>query len=382
MNTPSKVPTLARLAFRIPPERRAEFEAVYSRRLLPILKAHGLIESSDPGRPTPDDVFARLFEVGAVSDVSEKQEALRKDPAWREVLSVLERDSRPAQPGGAFRTNLSLYAAPAGPGRRIPLLLPKAEPAGRGKGHWRSYDATDGLEGDTVWTMFQDRRGDLWFGGGGGVVRWDGQRFTRFRAADGLTFFPRVLAILEDRRGDLWFGGGGGAVRWDGETSTHFTATEGMPLPVVATIHEDGRGDLWFGGSGGAVRWDGRTFTTFSGGDGPSLARILAIHEDRRGDIWFAGDGGAVRWDGQTFTPITAKNGPGSNQVRGICMDRDGVLWFSTSGGVRRYDGKIWDAVTTRDGLINNDVYSVFQDRDGAFWFGTHGGVSRYDGKE
>ena len=45
-------PPLARLSFWLPPERMAEFEAVYRERVAPIVKRYGLVESSERGRAT------------------------------------------------------------------------------------------------------------------------------------------------------------------------------------------------------------------------------------------------------------------------------------------------------------------------------------------
>ena len=55
-------PTLARLAFWVPPERMGEFEIDYREQVLTLLKQRGLKESKHRGRVTPDSVFSRLFE--------------------------------------------------------------------------------------------------------------------------------------------------------------------------------------------------------------------------------------------------------------------------------------------------------------------------------
>jgi len=72
--------TLARLSFRVPPDRMEAFAAAYEKRIVPILRAHGLEGSSDPGRKTVEDAFCRLFEVETPSLVVEKQRTLWNDP--------------------------------------------------------------------------------------------------------------------------------------------------------------------------------------------------------------------------------------------------------------------------------------------------------------
>tara|TARA_Y100000588_G_scaffold346983_1_gene395378 strand:- start:166 stop:489 length:324 start_codon:yes stop_codon:yes gene_type:complete len=51
----------------------------------------------------------------------------------------------------------------------------------------------------------EDRNEHLWFGtNGGGVSRYDGERFETFTYEDGLAG-NQVWFILEDRAGHLWF---------------------------------------------------------------------------------------------------------------------------------------------------------------------------------
>ena len=49
-------PTLARLSFWVPPERMAEFEAVYEREIAPVLGLHDLVRSAMESRATADSV--------------------------------------------------------------------------------------------------------------------------------------------------------------------------------------------------------------------------------------------------------------------------------------------------------------------------------------
>ena len=91
-------------------------------------------------------------------------------------------------------------------------------PAGRGRGHWRTYGVPDGLGGANVTAIFQDRDGYLWLSiRGVGISRFDGETFVSFTDLDVLGL---VYAIYQDREGHLWFGSYGGAIRYDGEAFT------------------------------------------------------------------------------------------------------------------------------------------------------------------
>jgi ligand-binding sensor domain-containing protein/class 3 adenylate cyclase len=264
---------------------------------------------------------------------------------------------------------------------------------GTGGGGVSRYDGTsfthfttnEGLSNNTVWAITTDKSGNLWFGtNGGGVSRYDGTSFTHFTTKEGLSN-NNVLSITEDKSGNLWFGtNGGGVSRYDGTSFTHFTTNEGLSNNTVLSITEDKSGNLWFGTEGGGVsRYDGTSFTHFTTNEGLSNNNVLSITEDKSGYLWFGTNGGGVsRYDGTSFTHFTTNEGLSNNTVLSITEDKSGNLWFGTEGGgVSRYDGTSFTHFTTNEGLSNNTVWSITADKSGNLWFGTTGGgVSRYDG--
>ena len=237
-----------------------------------------------------------------------------------------------------------------------------------------------------------------------------GQRFTNFTTRDGLAH-NEVYALFQDREGHLWFGGNGGVTRYEARTWTTFTTQDGLAQDDVSSIFQDREGNLWFGTNGGGVtRYDGKAFTTFTTKDGLANNTVRPIIQDRDGVLWFGTEGGVSRYDREgkrrlndsqdrspppnpgessgmgTFSTFTAEDGLAGNMVRSICMDRDGHLWFggTPNGGVSRYDGRTFSTFTSQDGLASgpagNWVLSIFQDREGYLWLGIRsGGVSRYD---
>jgi DNA-binding NtrC family response regulator/ligand-binding sensor domain-containing protein len=387
--------TLARLAFRVPPERMDTFEAAYQKKLLPILRRHDLEESAEGGRRTVEGVFSRLFEVTTPSQVAVEEIALQTDAAWQEVLRDLGTSVGPTQPDGLLGTYFGLYRTPAGPGKTV-----AAGPGSR-QGVWQTFEVADGLPSPHILDIVQDRAGDLWFGTAhGGVSRYDGVQFVTFTTEDGLAHND-VRSIFEDRDGALWFGTrGGGVSRYEGKEFATFTTEDGLAHNVVRSISEDRDGALWFGTLGGVSRYDvhrpeGEQFTTFTTEDGLASDSVISILGDREGHLWFGTfrGRGASRYDvhrpeGEQFVTFTTEDGLAGNNVWGIVEDRDGVLWFATEGsGVSRYDarcaeGEQFVTFTTEDGLASNNVCPILEDREGNLWFGTYeDGVSRYDAR-
>ena len=290
-----------------------------------------------------------------------------------------------------------------------------------------------GLSDDNVWSIFQSRDGAMWFGtgtlglgtGGGGISRLDGtvwETFTRENTEGGLVG-NTIFSIFQDREGTMWFGAvdnlvRGGISRYDGTIWTTFTNTDVLAGSVVFSIFQDRQENMWFGvgdffKNASISLYDGTHWQTFSskntvGGLRDIDTAVFAVLEDRNGVMWFGtgnlltGEGSIIRYDGtnwERFTDANTEGGFAGNVVFSITEDRrDGALWFGTGnfhlelpavnvedrgGSVSRYDGQTWEIFTeenTAGGLGNNTVFSAFQAQDGAMWFATAGGVSRYDG--
>jgi len=121
-----------------------------------------------------------------------------------------------------------------------------------------------------VGSLAGDPDGNLWIGtDGGGLNRLNGDRVTRFGAAEGLSN-NRVTALLAGRDGGLWVGTyGGGLDRLRGDRFTVYGAAEGLGSPLILALTEDRKGALWVGADGGGlVRFEDGRFTDFTTRDG------------------------------------------------------------------------------------------------------------------
>src|SRR5688500_10860070 len=66
---------------------------------------------------------------------------------------------------------------------------------------WRE---SDGLPQSRIRHVVQTRDGYLWLGTAGGIVRFDGAKFTTFNTQTGSLNDNEVWALREDKDGGLW----------------------------------------------------------------------------------------------------------------------------------------------------------------------------------
>ena len=130
-------PTLARLFFWVPPERTTEFEAAYQKHVVPVLKRHDLVASSERGRATVDSVFVRAFEFKTPAEFVDIRRALLSDPSFEETRRTLGTAFGTSDSGGLIRLGFEIYRSPSGSGKQVA--------AGSGQGHWTTYGVPEGL---------------------------------------------------------------------------------------------------------------------------------------------------------------------------------------------------------------------------------------------
>ncbi|MBK8626845.1 MAG: regulator [Saprospiraceae bacterium] len=235
-------------------------------------------------------------------------------------------------------------------------------------------------------SIFQDSKGNLWFGTiGEGVVRYDKKTLTYFSNAEGF-ISQSVFAINEDKNGNLWFGTDQGVYRYDGKTFRNYNQKDGLNHIDISRkgILVDKSGTLWVGTHGGVYRYDpsieskgGQSFSLFQ--QLPPLNNA-GIMEDKSGNIWFASsDKGVFRYDGKTIINIAEKEELGQNYAGGIAQDNTGNMWFTMKNGICKYDGKTLTEYTSKDGLGGTEFWGILIEQSGIIWVTARGSTTRFD---
>ena len=249
----------------------------------------------------------------------------------------------------------------------------------------------NGMVSQFVRTMYQDTKGNYWFGtNGDGIIRYDGKTLQKMTIEQKLKSVA-VREIIEDKKGTVWFGTSSGLVKYEDKKFTTYTTEDGLQNDDIWALTIDQKGIIWVGAVGGISQFDGKKFSPFAlpnkKVENPqhmlSDKLVFKVVEDKNGIMWFATDGnGIFKYSNNTFTHLTDKNGLTDNSTADI-LDQKGNIWFSAEGfGVYQYDGTKFTQFTTENGLTTNVVQSIFQDQKGQLWFGTWQGISIYDNQK
>ncbi len=105
-----------------------------------------------------------------------------------------------------------------------------------------------------VFAMVAAADGSIWAGTwGGGVSRFDGQRWTNLTTQDGLAG-NIVYSAVQDREGTFWFGTSNGVSRWDGKAFRNIGVAEGLLDRNVYALAVAPNGEIWAGTKKGVAR--------------------------------------------------------------------------------------------------------------------------------
>jgi ligand-binding sensor domain-containing protein/signal transduction histidine kinase len=245
----------------------------------------------------------------------------------------------------------------------------------------RLWLSADGLPEDFAQALAQTRDGYLWIGTSGGLVRFDGIRFTVFNRENTPAFRDdSFYSLLVSKDGALWGGTeGGGLVRYKGGTFRVFGAAEGLTNSFVRVIFEDRDGNLWAGTDAGLFRMQNESLTRIDGHGGIPQMSVHSICQDREGRLLVGGRGLLVL-SGRAAAYYTSSESLADNSIRTIRQTSDGAIWIGTISGLRRLDhGLIGNPFPASRIVSGTNISFLLESRRGQLWIGTYGqGLMRY----
>ncbi|MGD1098402.1 MAG: two-component regulator propeller domain-containing protein, partial [Bryobacteraceae bacterium] len=295
-----------------------------------------------------------------------------------------------------------------------------------GQGRMDHYARADGLSGDLVLNLFEDREGDIWVATEGGLDRFRDLPVATLSAAEGLS--PGTVgSVYASNKGGVWVGTGRGLNRINGKSIDVIGKADGLPSAIVKAIVEDRTGTLWVDTDAGLAYSQLGRFQPFSMSGTRRIRSIVAAAEDRDGCLWLSDleqgliqvrnrsaaqvipwsrfdnrqawalapdSGGGGIWIGfgqgglVHFTPkgvtdsYTTANGLGGGRVTDLHLSQDGTLWIATEQGLSALRGGRLATLTTAAGLPCDRIHAMVEDDDGALWLNTACGLVRIAASE
>jgi signal transduction histidine kinase/ligand-binding sensor domain-containing protein len=251
----------------------------------------------------------------------------------------------------------------------------------RGLMHFRNgrldtFTRADGLSGNSVQRVFEDREGNIWVSTLDGFDRFSEVAVATYSVEQGLDN-PIVASVLGDRAGGIWISTRTGLNRWR-NGAIEQVAVRGLPQRA-ASLFEDSRGRIWIGAEDGVGYFEHGRFSRFDAVPG---SLVDAFAEDRHGTLWLAHRTAgliSVAADGGIAKIPWSQLGSGDPALRLAIDPLRGGLWLGFGfGGIAHFDdGRVQMSATVADGLGKGRAESLRVDPDGTLWIGTEGGLSR-----
>ena len=280
-----------------------------------------------------------------------------------------------------------------------------------------SWLPDDGLAGSWVRDVAEMPDGAIWIATGSGLSRFDGRRFSNFRAhtEPGLPT-NAVHALAVDARGRLWIGmdRGGVSTIEDGrlQRGPRLREMEGSPIVTLAATPD---GSVWIGSRmAGLFRATGTAVVPVELGVPGKGVSVVRLHVAPDGALWIrtrahglwriAGGATVAVADSPGCDGLDVAVGPDGTvytacvngiwvlrtgerdwrqlspepRTQRIALDRTGRLWAGSESGLQRIAGSHIERLRPTDGVGDYRVRALFEDRRGDLWAGTFSsGLSR-----
>ena len=296
---------------------------------------------------------------------------------------------------------------------------------------FKTYTVEDGLVANPVRCILQDKKGFIWIGTWEGLSKYDGDKFTNYTIANGLSH-NLVNDMYESPDGKLYLAENNGMVdilqndvvfkkaAFQKVVINRFYTTQNNRVYAVtdsAGLNEIKNGalvkplqefphssysdisyindSLLIGGSEGSLLILNRQFEFVAEIKKEHAYLTNKIYKDSKNRVWVGTNNGlkllSIQQTGNhipNFTLLAVPfNLPALREymINDIMEDEKGNLWIGTSNGLVKMqpdnglpDGRQgWQLFSEKDGLPSHDITCMYQDKEKNIWIGTSLGLAK-----
>jgi signal transduction histidine kinase/ligand-binding sensor domain-containing protein len=278
-----------------------------------------------------------------------------------------------------------------------------------------AFTQKDGLTSDYVYSVLQDREGNIWIGTTGGLDRFRESPVVSVPlqpiSYSGALPIPSLnsfttSALAAGDEGALWAAGIGPQLLLKIQKDSIATQLRDHPAECA---YRDRNGVIWFatpysvfrlsnerldaiGQKQGAIayKYDGavpagqgltlrRHDLPVAGGITPNpRPRVKALTEDSSGRLWISMDAGTFRLERASWTSLESLGGPQGTATAEF-TDSQGRIWFGFANMVAMLNGDRIKVYSGNDGVHVGAVTSI-QAKGAEIWIGGEFGLEYFDG--
>ena len=279
------------------------------------------------------------------------------------------------------------------------------------------YGHTEGLSGDSVWALLEDREGIVWAATTSGIDGFRDPAVATFSQVEGISAL--AAGVLASRDGSIWVGTDEALDHIVNGSVSSIPRGKGLPGVQVTRMLEDHAGNLWVGVDDALYIFKDGHFRRISGPGPQPLGMVYGLIEDTDGNIWAACNGKPkklvrirdfqIREEfSQPQVPpawVMAANPQGGIWIatrkgdivlfrqgaalqqfplnpnakdaspHKIVAQADGSVLASFEDGLVGFRGGKVQRMTTKNGLPCDEIISFIQDKEKRWWLYTRCGI-------
>jgi signal transduction histidine kinase/ligand-binding sensor domain-containing protein len=319
-----------------------------------------------------------------------------------------------------FDRSNGLWVISAGEGvYRIPHSGRTIEKLSRGAAGIERFTQADGLSSALIYSVFEDREGNIWVGTETGVDRFTPTHFEALSTPNGstnqtlvpgeknsvyltsynsptlridqsgvATVFPEagadITASYRDSQGGLWFGSRFGLEHVEDGRVNHFALPNKVRRPVddILSLAMDKSGELWVSiAHEGIFRFNGKTWSQVLNPFDPAPIAPSAVFCDRGGTIWLGYEDHVVEILPDRKLSLERRD-VSIGTIHTFAEGEDGTIWAGGDKGLAFRKGEMFHAVCVSEERRVNRVKGLLFSSSGDLWANGNPGLIRIEAPE